>query len=54
MAINTYRQLNLKKQNKQAEEKQNHRYRECFDGCQMGEGSGGWMKNVEGLRSTNW
>ena len=32
-----YQQLNLKtKINEQSEQKQNHRYRECFDGCQMG------------------
>ena len=28
--------------------------REHFDGCQMGVGFGGWVKNVNGLRSTNW
>ena len=29
-------------------------YRKHFDGCQMGEGLGEWMKKVKGLRSTNW
>ena len=37
MVTNTYLSTNeSKKQNKQAEQKQNHRYRKCFDGCQMG------------------
>ena len=55
MPINIYQQLNLKtKINKQAEQKENHRYREDFDGCQMGGGSGGWLKKVKGSRSTNW
>ena len=40
--------------NKQAEHKQNHCYREHFVGCLMGEGSGGGVKKVKGLRSTNW
>ena len=31
-----------------------HRYREHFDDFQVGEGLGGWVKMVEGLRSTNW
>ena len=35
--INIYQQLNLKnKLNKQEEQRQNHGYREHFDGCQMG------------------
>ena len=55
MAINTYQQLNLKsKINTQAEQKQNHTDRECFDGCHMGRGLGGWVKKEKGLRSTNW
>ena len=39
MAINTnYQQLNLKsKINKQAGQKQIHRYKEHFDGCQIRE-----------------
>ena len=37
MVTNTYLSTNeSKKQNKQAEQKQNHRYREHFDGCQIG------------------
>ena len=50
MAINTiYQQLNLKnKISKQEEQKQNHRYREGFDGCQMVGGRGGqWVKRRE-------
>ena len=39
--------------NKQAEQKQNHRYRKHFDGCKMGEGWGAWVKKMRGLRSTN-
>ena len=35
------------KQNKQAEQKQNHTYRERFNGCQMGGTSGRWMKKGE-------
>ena len=44
----------LEKQNKQAEQKWIHRYRKHSDGCQMGGGSEGWVKKVEGLRSRNW
>ena len=45
MPINIYQQLNLKtKINKQAEQKQTHRYREHFDGCQLGGGLGDWVK----------
>ena len=41
-AINAYlSKLIIKKQDKQAEQKQNHRYRGRFDGCQMGGASGG-------------
>ena len=40
----------INKQNK----KKTYRYREHFDGCQMGEGLGGWVKKVKGFRSTNW
>ena len=42
-----------KKQKKQAQQKQNHRYREHFDGCQMAEELVGWTKKVKGLRSSN-
>ena len=46
---------NLKnKINKKAEQKQTHRYREYFDGCQMGGVLGGWEKKKKGLRSTDW
>ena len=38
--------------NEHAEQKQKHRYREHFDGCQTGEGLRRWMKKVKGLRST--
>ena len=55
MAINTYLSIiEYKKQNKQAEQKQTHRYREHFDGCPKGGGLGKWVKKVKGLRSTNW
>ena len=52
--INIYQQLNLKnKLNKQEEQRQNHGYREHFDGCQMGVGCGEMGEEVSGLRSTN-
>ena len=39
---------NLKnKINKQAEQKQTRRYKDHFDGCHMGEGSGGLGKKAE-------
>ena len=39
--IQIYQQLNLKnKLSKQKEQRQNHAYKEQFDGCQMGEGWG--------------
>ena len=45
MVTNTYLSTNeSKKQNKQAEQKQNHRYREHFVGCQMGRGLGDEQK----------
>ena len=45
MATNTYLStIESKKQNKQAEQKRTHRYREQSDGCQMGEVLGGWVK----------
>ena len=40
--------------NQQTKQKQTHRYREKTDGCQMEGGLGNWVKNVKGLRSTNW
>ena len=43
--IHTYQQLNLKnKLSKQEEQRQNHGYREGFDGSQMGQGVGEWVK----------
>ena len=56
MAINTYLStIEYKnKINEQAEQKQTHRYREHFDGCQMGGGLGRWVKKVKGLRNTDW
>ena len=43
MAINTSQELNFKnKINEKAEQKQTHRYREHFDGCQMGGVGGDW------------
>ena len=54
MAINTYLStIEFKKQNKQAEQKQNHAYREHFYGCHVEGGSGGWVKKVKVLRSTS-
>ena len=56
MAINTHLSaIESKKQNKQkAKQKENHRYRECFDGCLIGGGSGRWVKKLKGSKSTNW
>ena len=34
--IHIYEQLNLKNKLSKQEQKQNHGYKECFDGCQMG------------------
>ena len=54
MAINTYLStIEFEKQDKEAEQKQTHIYREYFNGCQIG-GGGGWLKKFKGLRSTNW
>ena len=45
-AIHNFQQLNLKnKLSKQAEQKQNHRYGEHWDGGR-GRGSGGWGKGA--------
>ena len=54
MAINTYLpKIESKKQNKQAEQKQIHRYRKHFDGCQMG---GCWQDSEkgEGIKTYDW
>ena len=48
MAINTYQQLNLKNKLSEQEQRQNHGYRECFDGCHMGVGCGGRGEEVRG------
>ena len=51
--IYIYQQLNLKNKLSKQEQRQNHGYRERFDGCQMGCGCGGMGEEVRGLRSTN-
>ena len=51
--IHIYQQLNLKNKLSKQEQRQNHGYRERFDGCQMGCGCGGMGEEVRGLRSTN-
>ena len=52
--IHIYQQLNLKnKLRTQEAQRQNHGYRERFDGCQMGRGYGGRGEEVRGLRSPN-
>ena len=54
ISVNTYlSMIESNKQNKQVEQKQNHRHRKHFDGGQMGGGSGQWVKKVKDLRSTN-
>ena len=52
--IRIYQQLNIQTKQKQEEQRQNHGYRECFDGCHMRGGCGGISEVVRGLRSTNW
>ena len=48
-----YQQLNLKnKLSKQEEQRQNHGYKDHFDGCQM-VGCGEMGEEVKGLRKTN-
>ena len=37
----------------QQEQKQNHRYRECFDSCQIGGRFGEQAKKAMGLRNSN-
>ena len=59
MAINTYLSIieskkTKIKQNKEAAQKQNHRHRECFNGCQMRGELWGWVEKVNRLRRTNW
>ena len=51
--MHTYQQLNLKNKLSKQEQRQNHGYRERFNGCQI-EGVGGRMEEeVWGVRSTN-
>ena len=52
--IHIYQQLNLKNKLSKQEQRQNHGYREHFDGCQVARGCGGIDIKVRGLRSTNW
>ena len=42
--------MESRKQDKQVEQKQTHRYREHFDGFQMGEELGGSVKKGEGIK----
>ena len=52
--MHIYQQLNLINQlSKQEEQRQNHGYREYFDGCQMGGMCWGMGEEVKGLRRTN-
>ena len=54
MAVNTYLStIESKKLSKQEEQRQNHGYRESFDGCLMGGKCEGMGEQVRGLRSTN-
>ena len=52
MVINTYLSTieSKNKINKPAEQKQNHRYRECFDGWQMGRALRGRVKKGERIK----
>ena len=55
MAINTYLSIiESNKLRKQGEQRQNHGYKEHFDGCQTGGALGVWLKKMKGLRSTSW
>ena len=47
-------QFNLKKKLSKQGQRQNHRYGEHFDGCQMAGGCGSMSEKVRGLRSKNW
>ena len=55
MVANTYPTIECKKTqlSKQEEQRQNHGYREHFDGCQIGGECEGMGEEVRGLRSTN-
>ena len=53
--IHIYQQLNLKnKLRTQEAQRQNHGYRDHFDGYQLGGGCVGMGEEVRGLRSMNW
>ena len=53
MTVNTYlSKIESKKQAKQEELRQNHGYRECFEGASW-DGGVGVGEQVRGLRSTN-
>ena len=45
---------NLEKKKEQTKQKQTHRYREHFDGCQMGGEVGRMGEKGKGLRSIDW
>ena len=52
MAINTYLlTIESKNWNKQAEQKETHRWREYFNRWR---GAWGWVKKVKGLDRANW
>ena len=43
--MHIYQQMNLKNKLSKQEERQNHGYREYFDGCQMVGTLGKWVKS---------
>ena len=45
--------IRKEKESKQEEQRQNHGYGQCFDGCQMGVGLREMGEEMKGLRSTN-
>ena len=51
--MHIFQQLNLKNKLSKEEQRQNHGYRERFDGCQMGGACGEMTEGVRELRSTN-
>ena len=54
IAKNTYLStIESKNLSKQEEQRQNHGYEECFDGCQKGGEYGGMGEEVRRIRSTN-
>ena len=48
--IHIYQQLNLKNKLRKQEQRQNHGYKENFDGCQMEGGFGGMDEEVRRLQ----